>query len=694
MDENSLLDQPSDIDELEKAKAIESIVLNSGKNYSSTFDEDDVNDNTDGGEDSYEMVENDDDDIDEDDDMTETDTSMVHTADRSSIVNVTNSMYDESLERKSTDAENGSESCMETKEMDLDSMDGERSTNIVASEPTSNAAEHHSKSPSPSPPLPTPLQPRSVTPHQEPTVETRPVTPEILPLPIEQPIVSSSSTDSTTATAPSSSSSTSPQQQTSNKLCFYVKVVPKASSTQPQSQPQAIVMTVPKSPPKIVAPIKATVISTSLPTKPGTVEAKQSEPLDNRAEKESTTSTINSSVASLPPPVTAPSSSSSSKSIGHTVNLLNNNRILIKKNLYQKHHHHGHHRSKSTVTDSNDTNETHTSSDSSTHNPIAIQKKDGDAVVDTKSDIAICGVNENVKHDGADVGESVTKQTNKCETNNADNGSTSKALEIKREQLLNENSMDGDDDDDDDDIDNNDENDDDNDNDSKDTKHFVNDTTDTNDTIAALATAIIEEKSKIKREYEQLAKTVNQSKVLSEFVIEHNKRNRRPTKSGKSKHWKHNNQASNPSVDNSFDVKMDRCSSPSTNSVRSASKESDRSSVATSSSANYGGGGATAITAASATAAGKRNTRSQNTDFSAKQKRFLKGIQQITRGTDDETDNQSDMAYDDDDDDVDYLSSKKQSHITERRKSTYVKTFNLETKVSKLNSMQSVRFLD
>lgn len=41
MDESSLLEQPSDIDELEKVKAIESIVLDSGRDYTNSFDDDD-----------------------------------------------------------------------------------------------------------------------------------------------------------------------------------------------------------------------------------------------------------------------------------------------------------------------------------------------------------------------------------------------------------------------------------------------------------------------------------------------------------------------------------------------------------------------------------------------------------------------------------------------------------------------------
>lgn len=690
MDESSLLDQPSDIDELEKAKAIESIVLSSSNNYSSTFDEDEVLSDTD--VENEDLVEDEDGDGDADDDMNETDASMIQIADSSSIVTVTNSMYDESL--KSTDAENGSESCMETKEMDLDSLDSERSTNIVATEPiTQHTAVQRSNSPSPSITLPPPSQPGSVSPHQQPAAETKPSAPQE-PLPIEKPIVSSTSSSSTvsttatakaTATVTSSSSKSPPQQQTPNKLCYFVKFVPKAS--QSQSQPPTIVMQVPKSPPKTVLhvePSKVTIISASIPSAEGkTVKTVDS---DTSLEDEPTTSTVNNTAAPLPPPATAPAPgpplSSSSKSIGHTVNLLNNNRILIKKNLYEKHRHHGHHRSnasasmKSTVTDSSDTTKTTASSDTNALNPISTQKKKEDAV-DTKSDIALCGsVTENVKFDADGVDDVNTK----CEPNSSDNSNTNTALEIKREQLLNENSMDGsttDEEKEEEDA-----------VDSKDTKHFVNDTTDANDSIAALATAIIEEKNsqtKIKREYQQLQKTVNQSKVLSEFVIEHNKRNRRPTKSGKSKHWKHNNKTSNPSVgvsvsgvDDSFEAKMDRCSSPS-----SVMSESDRSSVATcSSSVNYGA----TITAASTTAAGKRSTRSQNTDFSAKQKRFLKGIQQITRGTDDETDNQSDVADDDDDDDADYLSSKKQSHIAERRKSTFVKSFNLDTKVSERNS--------
>lgn len=169
------------------------------------------------------------------------------------------------------------------------------------------------------------------------------------------------------------------------------------------------------------------------------------------------------------------------------------------------------------------------------------------------------------------------------------------------------------------------------------TKHMLNDTK-LNDN------SIDEPKAqKIKREFEQLQKDVNHSKVLSEFIFDQNKPNRRPTKSGgKSKH-KHSTALK---LDSSIDEKstsmtMNRSRSPSlrtspSNSVRSASKESDRSA---SSSFNSSSTGLT----------GKRNTRSRNTDFSAKQKQFLKGIQQLTRGTDDESDN-----MDDDEADLDF----------------------------------------
>lgn len=136
MDESSLLEQPSDIDELEKVKAIESIVLDSGRDYTNSFDDDDDD------EDHLHL--------DEDD----SELRMLHsTAADSSSVNVTNSMYDESL--KSTDVENGSESCCTaTKEVELDSMDDERSTNILASsEPTST-------------------RPRSISPEQQPHHQT------------------------------------------------------------------------------------------------------------------------------------------------------------------------------------------------------------------------------------------------------------------------------------------------------------------------------------------------------------------------------------------------------------------------------------------------------------------------------------------------------------------------------------------
>lgn len=168
------------------------------------------------------------------------------------------------------------------------------------------------------------------------------------------------------------------------------------------------------------------------------------------------------------------------------------------------------------------------------------------------------------------------------------------------------------------------------------TKHMLNDTKlDDN--------SIDEPKAqKIKREFEQLQKDVNHSKVLSEFIFDQNKPNRRPTKSGgKSKHKHSTGLKLDSSIDEKSTTMTFRSRSPSlrtspSNSVRSASKESDRSA---SSSFNSSSTGLT----------GKRNTRSRNTDFSAKQKQFLKGIQQLTRGTDDESDN-----MDDDEADLDF----------------------------------------
>lgn len=622
MDESSLLEQPSDIDELEKVKAIESIVLDSGKDYTNTFDDDDDDDNEDHLQ------------LDEDD----SELQMLHsTAADSSSVNVTNSMYDESL--KSTDVENGSESCCTaTKEVELDSMDDERSTNILVSSKTTST------------------RPRSTSPVQQPQQQTENETPlrPKSPLPQAQnpvkSIVNSTSTTSistvstTSATTSSSLWSLQEQQQRFKKRIFTVKVRPKS----PTSQKIPIVLRLtPNSPPKVDSEPK--IMSPVVNTATITTENDLAQKTSPVREEPTTSNSCTVAASQLP-----------SKSVGHTVNLLNNNRILIKSVKTIPH--------------------------AATQQQ---QQETAEDEIDKKSDI--CSVSESVKY--TDIAEMT------CDSNtNANNGSTA-SLDIKKEQL-NENSMDGGGDDDNNEDDNDDDDDDGADDDEKDSKkHIISvvndiDTSDTA-TIASSADIVIDGKNsqKIKRENEKVQQSLQRSKVLADFISEHKKRNYRPSKSGsigKSKHWKQKQQQQQQQEQehNQSDTlitvkidKMDRCSSPSSCSVRSASESERSSSVATSS--NYG---STVAVAASATAGsgagGKRSTRSQNTDFSAKQKRFLKGIQQITRGTDDETDNQSEPADDDDEDDVDYYAAaKKQSHITERRKSIFIKALITDTKV-------------
>lgn len=325
------------------------------------------------------------------------------------------------------------------------------------------------------------------------------------------------------------------------------------------------------------------------------------------------------------------SNSGTTKPIGHTVNLLNNNRILIKS------------------VKNNHTNIPAVAATKNTFNagpailPPTQTKDKNDARRHSNE------TNETTSEKTVNVTkDEETDQTNEKETNCVDNTNDKQMnekneLKVKTEEVLNANVS---------------------------VQHGVVDDDDNNDNDIKPREHINADEytaQKFKREFEQLQKTVNESKVLSEFIIGHNKRNRRQTKSGKSKHKYNNSVEVNSPIDEKIGIAMiNRSASPSSSSVRSASKESDRS--ATSSSFN--------------SSAAKRNTRSMNTDFSAKQKQFLKGIQQITRGTDDETDNNSGVG-DDDDDDIDYYTAKQQSNITERRKSVMIKqTYIPDVKVS------------
>lgn len=139
---------------------------------------------------------------------------------------------------------------------------------------------------------------------------------------------------------------------------------------------------------------------------------------------------------------------------------------------------------------------------------------------------------------------------------------------------------------------------------------------------------------KLNREFEMLTKTVNESKVLTEFIIDQSTRGRRSLKASTKRKQQLIPNTSMGSELSTVSGTECRNESPLAD-ARSRSKESDKSGTS--------GSGANAT--------GKRSTRSQNSDFSAKQRRFLKGIQQLTRGTDDESEN---SAFDDDDDDIDY----------------------------------------
>lgn len=379
-----------------------------------------------------------------------------------------------------------------------------------------------------------------------------------------------------------------------NKV-VYVKILPKISTQ------STVTPATPQSPPKAIS---IATLKDKYQRSHEKTEVKKVSPI-KIAVDEPTTSNLSSSSR---PPIS-----------GHTVNLLNNNRILI-KSVKNNHANNAHVPISTSSSKKCATTEEHSNPNESQTNTDTVKPQ-----IRELNKVTFCDVSNTLNVKQTEVIERSDEKNAKCVTqSNNGNVNDVSEIEIKKEQLLNENSEDNIIDD------------------SKLNEDTVND--DTN-----LLSA-----QKIKREFEQLQKTVNESKVLSEFIIQHNKRIRRPTKSSKSKH-KHNNslQEMNSSIDDKMLLHLARSVSPSSSSVRSASKESDRSVTSS-------------VNAGSATGTGKRNTRSMNTDFSAKQKQFLKGIQQVTRGTDDETDNNS--GVDDDYDDLDYY-TKQQPSITERRKS-------------------------
>lgn len=150
---------------------------------------------------------------------------------------------------------------------------------------------------------------------------------------------------------------------------------------------------------------------------------------------------------------------------------------------------------------------------------------------------------------------------------------------------------------------------------------------------------------------------MKESTVLLKFVHDHNLLFYYVyTNSGKSKH-----KDNNTSVDtnNYIDEKM----SDIVNCENSPSSSSDR-----------------FTTICLTSSASKRNTRSINTDFSEKKKKFLRKIKRETSGTDDESNKNS--GADDDDDDLDYYARQQTTNMTERRKSIAVKNVGSDTKVS------------
>lgn len=169
--------------------------------------------------------------------------------------------------------------------------------------------------------------------------------------------------------------------------------------------------------------------------------------------------------------------------------------------------------------------------------------------------------------------------------------------------------------------------------DASDSQHMFADTG-ADDSVAHEAKA----SPKIGREFKQLQKDVSESKILTEYMMDQTAY-RRPVAVAKSKQARASDAAPAPAPEESgaaaAAAPAERVESP-------ALSESDRS--------------ASSVTGLTG---GKRNTRSRNTDFSAKQRRFLRNIQQLARGTDDESDN----VGEDDEDDLDFHMAQ------ERRKS-------------------------
>lgn len=161
----------------------------------------------------------------------------------------------------------------------------------------------------------------------------------------------------------------------------------------------------------------------------------------------------------------------------------------------------------------------------------------------------------------------------------------------------------------------------------------------------------------IGRELKQLQKDVSKSKILTEFIQDQiGSSSRRPMqKSGRSRQ-KPANLADD--TEDSTDAMANRDDSP-------ALSESDRS-----------------ASSAAGASSGKRNTRSRNSVFSAKQKKFLKGVKQLTRGTDDD----SDAVAEDDVDDLDFRMKQdvnvKPTAPTERRKSVAMPILDTTTQVT------------
>lgn len=136
---------------------------------------------------------------------------------------------------------------------------------------------------------------------------------------------------------------------------------------------------------------------------------------------------------------------------------------------------------------------------------------------------------------------------------------------------------------------------------------------------------------KMKREFEQLQKTVNESKILTEFIFDRNTRGRRTIKSTQKQTTQSVQQNDAMATDKSNNLTNVNSINTQSNEMGVDQPDKDENEKL--------------VTPSTAS---KRNTRSRNSDFSAKRKRFMKDVIKESRGSDDDADD-SENSFDSDD---------------------------------------------